>query len=69
MAVAEGKSGVSDEMGQTIITAEETLATVVVETLLGLLDGGLEGESGSRAGLVLLEALVQSLDLRYDKIY
>ena len=48
-------------MGETISTAEETLASVVIETLLGLLDGGVKGKSRGRAGLILLQALIKSL--------
>jgi hypothetical protein len=50
-------------MGETIIAAEETLASIVIETVLGLLDGGVEGKSRGRASLILLQALVKGLYL------
>ena len=50
-------------MRESIITAEETLASIVIETGLGLLDGGIKGKSGGRAGLILLQTLVKSLHL------
>jgi hypothetical protein len=48
-------------MGKAISSAKETLASVVIETLLGLLDGGVKGKSRGRAGLILLQALIKSL--------
>jgi hypothetical protein len=53
MAITEGQTWVGDEMGEAISAAEETLLGVVVESSLGLLDGGLQGEGWGRAFLIL----------------
>jgi len=50
-------------MGEAIIAAEETLTGIVIETLIGLFDGGVEGKSRGRAILILLHALVKTLHL------
>jgi hypothetical protein len=50
-------------MGKAISAAEETLASIVIKTLLGLLDSSVEGKSRGRASLILLQALVKSLHL------
>ena len=62
VAVAEGKSGVGDEVGEAVRAAEETLVAVLLEAGVGAVNGGLEGDGGGRAGLVVLEALLESLD-------
>ena len=63
MAVAESKSWVSDQMGKAVGAAKETLTSVVVETLVGLLDGSLESDGRCGASLILLQALLEGLNL------
>lgn len=55
MAVAEGEARVRDEVGQAVRAAEQAGLAVVGEPLLGAVDGGLQGEGGGGAVLVLLE--------------
>jgi hypothetical protein len=59
VSVAEGKSRVSNEVREAVSAAQQALLAVVVEALLGLLDGGLEGEGRGRAGLVLQRGRVR----------
>lgn len=63
VAVAEGKSGVSNQVRETVGAAEETLAAILGETLLCLGNGGFKSESGGRASFILLQALGETLDL------
>lgn len=53
MAVLQSQSRVSNEMGETISSAEQTSLGVVGEAALGALHGGLQGQSWGRVGLVL----------------
>ena len=60
MAIAECQSRVSDQMGQAIVSAEETFGGVLVKPLLGLLDGRLQSEGRGGARFVVLQALVEA---------
>ena len=53
MAVTDGQTGVSDKVGETVGAAEGALGCVVIEALVGPVDGGLQGEGRGGASLVL----------------
>jgi hypothetical protein len=53
VAVAQGKTRVGDQVGQAVGAAQQTSLAVVGEALLSALNGGLQGQGGGRASLVL----------------
>ena len=55
MAVTDGQAGVGNKVGEAVGAAEGALGGVVIEALVGPVNGGLQGEGGGGASLVLQE--------------
>ena len=53
VAVAQGQAGVGDQVREAVRAAQEAGLGVLLEARVRLVDRGLEGEGGGRAGLVL----------------
>jgi len=66
VAVLEGKSRVADQVGQTVVAAQQTRLGVVGKAVLGALDGGLESQSWGAVGLVLRLKEHQTRDEHQD---
>lgn len=68
MAILKGKAGISDQMWETVGTAQQASLSIVGKALLSALNGGLQCKSWGTVWLVLLEALLEVLELLLLKL-